>query len=85
MVTVVLVLQAPPVVYMIEAVPPAIPVTIPVEPTVAAAGDPELHTPPVTASVNAVVVPAQVVNVPVMGPGAWLTVNVSSATQPRSQ
>ena len=37
--------------------PTATPVTIPTVLTVAIDGDPELHTPPVTASVNGIVLP----------------------------
>ena len=56
--------------------PPDTPVTIPVLPTVAIPVAPELHVPPVTASVSAVVIPAHTVAVPVTVPalGAAFTV-----------
>ena len=66
---------------MIE-VPEEIPVTVPVEPTVATPVDTELHTPPAVASLSTVVAPTQTLSVPVMAAGVvgnGLTVTVAVA------
>ena len=65
-------------------VPEAIPLTIPVEPMVATEVFVEVHTPPLTASLNVVVVPGQSVVVPVIVPGFadGVTVKVLTAIQP---
>ena len=53
--------------YVITAVPMAMPVTVPAVLTVATAALLLLHVPPVVASLRAVVLPAHVLSVPVMG------------------
>jgi hypothetical protein len=58
------------------------PDTIPVLPTVANVGDPELHVPPVLASVNAVVKPAQTLAMPVILAGNGFTVSPSVLKHP---
>lgn len=63
-------------------VPPATPVTIPLDiPTDAIAGLLLLHDPPVTALPNGVELPWHTLNVPVNGAGAS-TVTAVEATQP---
>ena len=63
------------------AVPAVMPVTLPVEPTVAIPGDPELHVPFATASASVVTPPKHNVAVPVIA-GAAFTVTVVVAKQP---
>ena len=58
------------------------PVTMPSVPTVAFAGAEELHVPPVTASLNAALPPAQTEAMPAIGPGAGFTVTIAVAVQP---
>ncbi len=57
------------------------PLTIPVEPTVARAVLLLLHIPPVLISVNGVVTPVHTVGVPPIANGVWLTVIVTLAKQ----
>ena len=67
-------------VYDMTAVPPDTPDTIPVEPIVAIPVDPELHTPPVVASLNAIVAPAQTEDAPLIVPAdVAVTVTTSIA------
>jgi hypothetical protein len=81
--TVIVIMPVQPVavVYVIIALPSAIPVTTPVGLTVANAVDPELHVPPVTTSCSAVVPPGHTVVVPLMA-GTVLTVTTVVAMQP---
>ena len=63
--------------------PAVIPVTIPVaEPMVAILGILLLQAPPVTASVSAVVAPAQTMPAPPIGAGAGFTVTTMVAAHP---
>ena len=55
---------------MIVSVPLAIPVTIPVLPTIASEGLLLLHVPPTTLSVKLLVLPPQIVVAPVIVPGS---------------
>ena len=65
--------------------PVASPFTIPdVEPIVAMSGEPEVHVPPVTASVNVVVVATHKTLAPAMGAGAANTVTGTVDAQPLS-
>ena len=50
------------------ALPALTPVTIPLVPIEAIAGDAELHVPPLTASANVVVAPVQITDAPVIVP-----------------
>jgi hypothetical protein len=69
--------------YVIVAVPLTTPVTTPVEEaTVATAGLPEDHTPPVVASARVVPTPAQALSVPVIAAGSELTVITAVVLQP---
>ena len=74
-------MQPLPVVYVIEAVPPAMPVTSPAADIVAMPVAPELHVPPVTTSCSAEVPPMHTVGVPVIA-GNGLTVTTVFETQP---
>ena len=69
---------------MMAVVLPVIPVTIPVDPTLAFPGDAELQVPP-PASVNAVVVPGQTVIDPVITAGSGFTVIAAEPTIPLLQ
>ena len=62
-------------------VPGAIPVTTPLPPTVATPVTELLHPPPVTASVNGVIAPTQMVVAPMIGKvtGKGLTVTITVA------
>ena len=82
-VTVVVTKQPAAIVYVIVAVPPATPVTIPeTVPTVALAVLLLLHVPPVTASVNVEVDPAHIITVPLIAVGVWLIVTIDVAKHP---
>ena len=74
--------QPPAVVYIMVVVPPLIPVTIPVEPTVATLVMVLSHVPPALMSESEVVEPAQRTAVPVIGAGSGLTVTTIVAIQP---
>jgi hypothetical protein len=64
------------------AVPAVTPLTTPVPaPTVAIVVAPELHDPPVVASVKAVAAPGHTVSVPVMAAGSGFTVTVFTTTE----
>ena len=71
-VTTIVVVQ-PPAVYEIVAVPVAIPLTTPVEPTVAIPVAPELHVPPVVVLNSGVVWPTHTDVVPLIAGGAGFT------------
>ena len=67
---------------MIVDVPAVVPVTMPeLVPTVAIPVAPEVHVPPVVASLKVVVDPAHIVNVPVIDDGNGLTVTIFVAEQ----
>ena len=69
--------------YVIVAVPPDTPVTIPLpKPTVATVVLPLVHVPVVTASLSAMVNPVHTVESPVIAAGRRLTVTVFNAVQP---
>ena len=87
-VTTTLVLKVPQMlvtIYDMITVPDETPVTIPVdEPTVAIPVAPELHTPPLVASVSALVAPTQTVAVPVIDAteiGLTVAISVADAVQ----
>ena len=70
--------------YDITAVPAEAPVTMPVDPTVAIAGEPETQEPPPVASLRLRVAPVHTVGVPriVPGLGKGLTVTIAVTEQP---
>ena len=74
----------PPVVilYVMDDVPAATPVTVPSVPTVAFVGVPLIQAPPGVPSVRLVIRPAHTVGVPVIVPAAALTVTTLVAEQP---
>ena len=72
----------PPSEYVIVVVPPVMPYTVPLPSTVATAVLPLVHAPPPGISLSEVVVPAHRDAVPVISPGAALTVIVTDAVQP---
>lgn len=81
-VTVAVAMQPAGVVYLMIALPGPAPVTTPVDkPTVATPGDILLHVPPGVASDNVVVVPWQIILIPVIG-DIGFTVRVVVAMQP---
>jgi hypothetical protein len=69
---------------VITAVPGDTPDTVPVDPTVAIPGEPELHEPPSVGSVNPVVDPVHTEDAPAIAPGTAFTVTpvVTRAVQP---
>ena len=72
-----------PLEYVISAVPPATPVTMPeLEPTVATLVFDDVHAPKPPGLVSVVVRPEQTVCVPAFDPGLALTVNTAVAAQP---
>ena len=69
---------------MMVAVPPLIPVTVPVLlPTIAVVGAPLLQEPPASGSVNVVVDPTHIVALPLMADGSGFTVTTAVAVQPK--
>lgn len=72
----------PEAVYEIVAVPAAIPVTIPVEPTTAVPVALLAHVPPPVAEDNVIVAPAHTDVAPVMAAGSALTVTTAVRVQP---
>jgi hypothetical protein len=70
-----------PIAYDITEVPAVTPVTTPAADTVATAGVVDVHVPPATPSESDVVEPAHTVSVPVIAPGAELTVRVAVEAQ----
>ena len=83
-VTVLVAVQPAGKVYIMVAVPPVIPVTLPEPFTVAFEVLLLLHVPPVVTSVSAVVDAAHTVAVPVMDPGAGFIVTVALPTLPHA-
>ena len=68
-------IQVPPKEYVITEVPSAMPFTMPVvSPTVAFVVLLLVHVPPPMPSVSEVVAPTQILVIPIMGPGAGVTV-----------
>jgi hypothetical protein len=74
--------QPVPSVYVIVVLPFVIPVTVPVDPTVANDVLPLVHTPPLVLSLNVTVDPAQTLNIPPMFDGSEFTVIVGVTLQP---
>ena len=72
-VTVAFTLQLPPSEYTTEAVPAAIPVTVPAKSPTETVVAALVHAPPVVALLKVVVAPKQTTGIPPMGPGAVLT------------
>ena len=81
-VTVTVLRQPVPSVYVITGVPAATPVTMPVEPIVASVASLVLHVPPEVTSVNDTGKPTHTVAVPVMAAGNGLTVTTEVDLQP---
>lgn len=72
-----------PVEYVIVAVPAETPVTTPEAlPTVATPVVPEVHVPPVVASPKVVVAAVHIAAMPVIAPGAAITVTTATVLQP---
>jgi hypothetical protein len=82
MVTISVVLQPPDTVYVIVAVPAAMPVTTPIEETLAIDGVLLLHVPPPVALLKAVVEPTHAVVLPVIPAGALVTLTTAIVAQP---
>jgi hypothetical protein len=75
--------QPLPTVYVILEVPPAIPVTAPVEEEIfATEGLLLLHVPPLVVLVNVAVAPTQMLAAPIIESGRELTVTIAVAEQP---
>lgn len=83
MLTVVVLVQPVPIVYVITEVPGALPVTTPVVlPMVATDVVADVHVPPDEAEASVVVLPTQVFVVPVMAAGRFITENDLLVLQP---